>query len=106
MKKRSVKITGHATSITLEEEFWQALKTIATERGQSLNAIISEIDRTRTDVQNLSSAIRIYILKYYQDSWVEQLIRRQHIIETNLNILKALQTFVIALILKLFLNLW
>ena len=72
MKKRSVKIAGHATSITLEDEFWQALKTIAGQRGQSLNAIISEIDSTRTDVHNLSSAIRIYILKHHQASQVKE----------------------------------
>jgi len=61
MKKRSVKIAGHASSISMEEEFWAALKALAARRGLSLNALITEIDEERT-TQNLSSAIRIAIL--------------------------------------------
>ena len=61
MKKRSVKILGHATSITLEDEFWQQLKLIAERDGRSLNALIAEIDEARTS-ENLSSALRIFIL--------------------------------------------
>ncbi|MEM7650914.1 MAG: ribbon-helix-helix domain-containing protein [Pseudomonadota bacterium] len=63
MKKRSVNIHGHQTSITLEDEFWHALKSAAQKRGLSLNKIIAEIDDARAPEQNLSSAIRIYILK-------------------------------------------
>lgn len=60
MKKRSVLIAGHPTSVSLEEEFWEALKGVAQVRGLSVNALIEEIDRTRTG--NLSSAIRVYVL--------------------------------------------
>lgn len=62
MKKRSVKIAGHATSITLEDEFWHELRAIADTEKKSLNTLISEIDNNR-QTENLSSAIRIYILK-------------------------------------------
>ena len=62
MKKRSVNIHGHQTSITLEDEFWDALKNAAQKRGLSTNKLIAEIDDTRGQ-QNLSSAIRVYILK-------------------------------------------
>ena len=62
MKKRSVKIAGHETSITLEDEFWTALKDIAARQGLSLNALIAEIDETH-DATNLSSALRLYVLK-------------------------------------------
>lgn len=62
MKKRSVKIVGHATSITLEEEFWAVLKDIAEARKTSLNKLIAEIDAKR-GAANLSSAIRVFILK-------------------------------------------
>lgn len=65
MKKRSVRIAGHATSITLEDEFWDALKTIADNRNLSLNDLIAEIDTARGD-SNLSSAIRVFILKTYK----------------------------------------
>lgn len=65
MKKRSVKIAGHATSVTLEDEFWEALGEIAAKRGVSLNHIIAEIDAGRSG--NLSSAIRVFVLKAARD---------------------------------------
>ncbi len=61
LRKRSVRISGHATSVSLEEEFWSALKTISAARGLSMNALIGELDRERTG--NLSSAIRVYVLR-------------------------------------------
>ncbi len=64
MKKRSVLIAGHPTSVSLEEEFWEALKGIAQTRGVSVNALIEEIDSTRSG--NLSSAIRVYVLSAVQ----------------------------------------
>ena len=60
--KRSVSIAGHATSVTLEPEFWETLKKIAAQDGVSLNTIITTIDAEK-DRDNLSSAIRIFILK-------------------------------------------
>lgn len=66
-QKHSFNISGHQTSITLEAEFWQALKTIAAQKQQSLAQIIMQIDNKRTD-ENLSSAVRVYILKYYQQA--------------------------------------
>lgn len=55
----------HATSITIEEEFFEAFLAIADEMKLSRNQLITQIDRTRTTA-NLSSAVRIYILQYYQ----------------------------------------
>ncbi|MGE5546010.1 MAG: ribbon-helix-helix domain-containing protein [Solirubrobacterales bacterium] len=60
LRKRSIVIAGHATSVSLEEEFWDALKEIAERRGQSLNQVVAEIDLGRHG--NLSSAIRVYVL--------------------------------------------
>ena len=65
MKKRSVRVSGHHTSITLEEEFWVALKEIACCKKQSVTQLVSEIDESRDG--NLSSAIRIYILQHYRN---------------------------------------
>jgi len=62
MKKRSVRIAGHPTSITLEDEFWQALNDIAGAQGKPVHALIAEIDDTRTG-NKLSSAVRIYVLE-------------------------------------------
>ncbi len=69
MKKRSVNILGHQTSITLEDEFWKILKAEAEARSLSLNKLIAEIDDARgqnNNENNLSSAIRLYILKMLQ----------------------------------------
>lgn len=63
MKKISVVIAGrHSTSICLEEEFLFELKRLAYIRHQSINDIITEIDKNKR-TSNLSSAIRIFILK-------------------------------------------
>jgi predicted DNA-binding ribbon-helix-helix protein len=62
MKKRSVKISGHVTSISLEDEFWAELKKIAAQEKLSMNALIAKIDSTRKS--NLSSALRIYVLQH------------------------------------------
>ncbi|HYC05595.1 MAG TPA: ribbon-helix-helix domain-containing protein [Azospirillaceae bacterium] len=65
LRKRSVQISGHSTSVTLEEPFWDALKEIAAAKGLSLNALVEEIDRTREG--NLSSAIRVYALGWFKE---------------------------------------
>ncbi len=64
IRKRSVVIAGHATSISLEAEFWDALKTIAEGRGLSLNALVAAVDSERSG--NLSSALRLLVLKDLQ----------------------------------------
>ncbi len=61
VQKRSVMIAGHRTSVSLETPFWDALRGIAGERGQSVQAVIGEIDAER-GAQNLSSAIRVFVL--------------------------------------------
>ncbi|MBL4805579.1 MAG: ribbon-helix-helix domain-containing protein [Alphaproteobacteria bacterium] len=66
MKKHSVNIHGHQTSITLENEFWLALKDEANKEGVSTNTLIGRIDDNRGD-HNLSSAIRLYILQKLQE---------------------------------------
>jgi predicted DNA-binding ribbon-helix-helix protein len=66
LKKRSVNIAGHSTSVTLEQAFWDGLKAAAAGRGISVSALIAEIDQARaTDSgePNLSSAIRVYVLR-------------------------------------------
>ena len=60
VRKRSVKISGHATSVSIETEFWEVFRNIASKKKLSVNDLLSEIDKKRTS--NLSSAIRIFIL--------------------------------------------
>ena len=61
--KRSTLVDGHELSVTLEDEFWTALKEIAA-TGKSLTQTLSMIDSQRQN-NNLSSAIRVYVLSYY-----------------------------------------
>ncbi len=61
--KKSVKIGNHATSVTLEIAFWEKLKKIADEQNCSLRSIIAKIDKENAGRCNLSSAIRVFILK-------------------------------------------
>lgn len=63
MKKISVSLSGHQTSITLEPEFISVLNQIATKRGLSVASIINNIDSMRAPDTNLSSAIRVWILQ-------------------------------------------
>jgi len=64
VRKRSVLIAGHATSVSLEVAFWDALKDIAARRGASLNTLVAEIDGERQG--NLSSALRVFVLRELQ----------------------------------------
>ena len=67
LKKRSVTIGGHATSIALEPAFWSALEAFAQEHGQSLNALITKIDAERGQgSNNLASNLRLHILEDLQ----------------------------------------
>ncbi len=65
LRKRSVLVAGHKTSVSLEGAFWDALGDIATARGISINRLITEIDAGRTG--NLSSAIRVYVLELLRE---------------------------------------
>ena len=66
--KRSVYISGHRTSISLEQAFWIQLNEICTDKGVSINECITQIDNRRIHKSepNLSSAIRVFILNYIQ----------------------------------------
>ena len=63
--KRSIIIDGHKTSVSLEDEFWQGLKTIAAGRRIPIAELVHQIDRERQD-GNLSSAVRLLVLEYYR----------------------------------------
>ena len=65
MRKRSITIHGHQTSVSLEDEFWEELTDLARQRQLSLNALVTEIDRTRDAASgggNLSSTLRVHVL--------------------------------------------
>lgn len=59
--KHSLTIAGHATSLTLEPIFWEALQAAAVAEGKPLAALVAEIDEARTT--NLSSAVRVWLFQ-------------------------------------------
>ena len=61
MKKRSVSIRGHRTSLSLEDPFWDELLLLANESGTSVAGLITKIDKNRQ--AGLSSAVRIFVLQ-------------------------------------------
>jgi predicted DNA-binding ribbon-helix-helix protein len=61
LRKRSVMLAGHATSLALEPEFWTVLEAMAATQLSSLAALIAEIDQTRAD-RSLASACRVAAL--------------------------------------------
>ena len=63
--KRSVVVSGHKTSVSLEEPFWQALREIARERGITTAALINSIASKRVE-GNLSSAVRVFVLEHFR----------------------------------------
>jgi predicted DNA-binding ribbon-helix-helix protein len=65
VRKRSLTIAGHRTSVALEPAFWQKLEDMATERGITAAALIAEIDQGRQG-PNLSSALRVAVLEWLE----------------------------------------
>ena len=60
--KHSLVVAGHRTSVSLEDAFWQALRSVAAARGLSIAGLVAEIDAVRGEA-NLSSAIRVHLLR-------------------------------------------
>jgi len=64
--KRSLTLKGHRTSVSLEDEFWQAFRDIAKAKGLPINVLASEIDVARDPETGLASAIRVFVLNWYR----------------------------------------
>ncbi|WP_297771608.1 ribbon-helix-helix domain-containing protein [uncultured Roseovarius sp.] len=67
--KRSLTLRGHRTSVSLEDEFWQAFREIAEETGIPLNALAAEIDAARGVEMGLATAIRLHVLRHYRERY-------------------------------------
>lgn len=63
--KRSIVVNDHKTSVSLEDGFWGGMKEIAIGRNMTLSELVTEIDKNRQQ-GNLSSALRLYVLEFYQ----------------------------------------
>ena len=75
--KRSIFLASHKTSVSLEDEFWTALKEIAGDRHVTLSELIGGIDAQRQH-GNLSSALRLFVLEYYRSKAAEKLKNELH----------------------------
>jgi len=65
--KRSVKIAGHDSSVSLEDAFWSALREIAVIQNMGMSELVSRIAKHRQNM-NLSSAIRVFVLDHYRQA--------------------------------------
>lgn len=63
--KRSFIVDGRKTSVSLEAPFWHAVQAIASKYGTTAAALVTAVNATRGEA-NLSSALRVYVLEYYQ----------------------------------------
>mgnify|MGYP001214255046 CR=1 FL=1 len=72
IRKHSLVVAGHRTSVTLEEIFWEHLNLIAATEGVSLNALATRIDANRSG--NLSSALRVFVLNMVADQYSGSLL--------------------------------
>lgn len=70
--KHSLTLNGHRTSVTLEQEFWDAFREIAKARGLALNALAAEIDAERGVETGLATAIRLSVLRSLKDGQPRQ----------------------------------
>ena len=69
--KRSIVLAGRKTSVSLEDEFWNALKKIASDRHVTLSELVSGINAQRQH-GNLSSTLRLFVLEYYRGKAAEK----------------------------------
>lgn len=65
--KRSLTLRGHRTSVTLEDEFWRAFRDIAAKEDRAINDLAAEIDAERGLDTGLATAIRLFVLRHYQN---------------------------------------
>lgn len=67
LRKRSLQLAGHRTSIALEPEFWAVLEEMARQRGASLAGLVLAIDAAR-GARPLASACRVAALAHVRTS--------------------------------------
>lgn len=65
--KHSLSLTGHRTSVSLEDDFWNGFRDIARQEGVALNELAAQIDAERGVDCGLASAIRLFVFHWYRD---------------------------------------
>lgn len=64
--KRSLTLRGHRTSVSLENDFWNAFREIAEKQNKPINQLAAELDATRDLETGLATAIRLFVLRHYR----------------------------------------
>jgi predicted DNA-binding ribbon-helix-helix protein len=90
--KRSLCLHGKKTSVSLENEFWQALHEAAAVERTNVSALVECIDRERTTC-NLSSAIRVFVFRWVrrQNNWSAADSQQLHNASSSDLMMQALQ---------------
>jgi predicted DNA-binding ribbon-helix-helix protein len=66
--RKSIELHGHQTSLSIEEEFWTALRQMAAEQGVGVYSLIARIAQHNPNMRsNLSSAVRVFVLQHYKE---------------------------------------
>ena len=65
--KHSLTLHGHRTSVSMEDEFWQALREIARTENRPLAALAAEVDAARPPEMGLASALRLHVLRHFRN---------------------------------------
>jgi predicted DNA-binding ribbon-helix-helix protein len=76
VQRRSIRVGGHRTRLTIEDSFWKALKQIAVARGTTLPEVIAAID-AEGGRGNLSSRVRLYVRNFYRDRLIPDPARQR-----------------------------
>ena len=66
-EKHSLTLRGHRTSVSLERQFWKAFLNIAAQENRTINGLAAQIDEERSPDTGLATAIRGYVLTWYQE---------------------------------------
>jgi predicted DNA-binding ribbon-helix-helix protein len=77
--KKSFDLFGHSTSVTLEPEFWEALRIISEREQKSTRQLVLDVDGRRLKTNsphNLSGSLRVFILQYFTNQGVEGGVQR------------------------------
>ena len=69
--KRSIVRNGQKTSVSLEKEFWEALREIASSQNAKLTTLVQQIDENRQG-SNLSSAIRVFVFNHMRAKYEDK----------------------------------
>ena len=63
--KRSITINKHRTSLSLEKEFWEAIKIVSKIKNCSIESLITDIDLNRKT--SLASSTRVFLLQFFKN---------------------------------------